>query len=149
MKKILTYSAVAALVAILFTSCVKETVIVDHGPDWLSQERGEVVYSSNYCGFYVVETNYGYTIIQNLDGLRTYDGDLLYGNFGAYGSRDFYNYTVDLVTGGNVLEYDLTYYEAMDAIDYYCPVGKSNGLKIRQTATSQNKIPRTNTPVKP
>lgn len=149
MKKIFTYSIIAALLAVLFTSCAKESVvIVDHGPDWFSQERGDVVYSNNSCGFYVVETNYGYDIIENLDGLRTYDGDVMYGNFGGYGSRDFYNYTADVVTAGNVLEYDLTFNEAQDAIDYYCPVGKASGLKIRQSANSQTKIARPTAQVK-
>ena len=146
MKKIFTYSMMAALVAVLFTSCVKERVYDDHSY-WLSQERGDIVYSNNFCGFYVVETNYGYTIIQNLDGLRSYEADVMYGQFAGYGTRDFYNYIAGVVTRGNVVEYDLTYYEALDAIDYYCPVGKANGLKIRQSATSQSKIPRTTAPV--
>src|SRR5689334_9960076 len=99
MKKILTYSIVAVLAAVLFTSCAKERVYSDSSY-WLSQERGDVVYSSNSCGYYVVATNYGYTVIRNLDGLRTYDGDVMYGNFGGYGSRDFYNYTADVITRG-------------------------------------------------
>src|ERR1700712_1528536 len=148
MKKIFTYLILAVLVAFLFTSCAKERVVYDDHSYWLSQERGDVVYSNNLCGFYVVETNYGYTLIQNLDGLRTYENDVLYGNFGGYGSRDFYNHTADVVTGGNVLEYDLTYDEAAAAIDYYCPAGKAKGLKIKQSATSQIKISRTNAVVK-
>jgi hypothetical protein len=149
MKKIFTYSILAALVAVLFTSCVKDRVVVyDDNSYWLSQERGDVVYSSNSCGFYVVETNYGYTIIENLDGLRTYDADVMYGDFGAYGTRDFYNYTADVITRGHVLEYDLTYAEASDAIDYYCPVGKASGTKIRQSANWQSKVSRTTAPVK-
>ncbi len=147
MKNFFTYSILAASVVALFSSCVKERVYDDNSY-WLSQERGDVVYSSNYCGIYVVETNYGYTIIENLDGFRTYEADLMYGNFGGYGSRQFYNYTADIVTRGNVLEYDLSYYEAQDAIDYYCPLGKANGLKIRQSKTSQSKISRTAAPVK-
>ena len=149
MKKIFTYSIVAILAVVLFTSCRKEPVIIiDDHSYWLSQERGDVVYSNNYCGIYVVETNYGYTIIQNLDGLRTYEADLMYGNFGGYGSRDFYNYTADIITRGSILEYDLNYNEAQDAIDYYCPLGKANGIKIKQSATSQSKISRTTSPVK-
>lgn len=148
MKKIFTYSILAALMAVLFTSCVKERVVYNDNSYWLSQERGDVVYSNNYCGFYVVETNYGYTIIQNLDGLRTYEADMMYGNFGGYGTRDFYNYTAGVVTRGNVVEYDLSYNEAQDAIDYYCPVGKANGLKIKQSATSQSKISRATAAVK-
>ena len=123
MKKIFTYSVIAVLLAVLFTSCVKERVHDDHSY-WLSQEQGNVVYSNNSCGFYVVETNYGYTIVQNLDGLRTYENDVMYGNFGSRGTRDFFNYTADVITSGDVVEYDLTYNEAQDAIDYYCPLGK-------------------------
>ncbi len=147
MKKIFTYSLFAALLAVLFTSCVKERIYDDRSY-WLSQERGDVVYSSNGCGFYVVETAYGYTIIQNTDGMRTYEGDVVYGNFGGYGTRDFYNYSADLITRGKVMEYDLTYNEAQNAIDYYCPYGKANGLKIKESATAQSKISRTTTPVK-
>lgn len=142
MKKIFTYSIVTVLIIILFSSCAKERVVYDPRAYWLSQEQGNVVYSNNFCGIYVVETNYGYSIIENLDGLRTYDIDIMYGNFGGYGTRDFYNYTADVVTRGKVLEYDLGYYEAQDAIDYYCPLGKSKGLKIRQSANSQNKVSR-------
>ncbi len=148
MKKIFTYLIVAALVAVLFTSCVKDR-IYDNRSYWLSQERGDVVYSNNACGYYAVETLYGYTIIRNLDGLRTYEGDVLYGNFGSGGNRDFYNHTADVVTRGNVMEYDLTYNEALDALDYYCPVSRANGFRMMQSATSQSKIKRTTAPVKP
>ena len=148
MKKIFTYLTVATLVALLFTSCVKEKVN-DNRSYWLSQESGDVVYSNNSCGFYVAETNYGYTIIQNLDGLNTYDGDVMYGNFGGVGSRDFYNRTTDVVTRGNVMEYDLTYNQVLDALDYYCPAGRANGFRMNKRAGSQSKIKRTTTPVNP
>ena len=144
MKKILTYTILSTMAIILFTSCRKEKVY-DNNAYWLSQERGEVVYSNNACGIYVVETYYGYTILDNLNGLRTYTGDMMYGDFGTYGSRDFYNYTAGIITRGDVLDYDLSYYEAQDAIDYYCPYGKANGLKIKQSATSLNKTPRVTT----
>lgn len=148
MKKIFTYSIAAVLVALLFTSCVKDRVVYDDNSYWLSQERGEVVYSSNSCGVYVVETNYGYSIVQNLDGLRTYEGDVMYGNFGGYGTRDFYNYIAEVVTRGTVVEYDLTYNGAMDALDYYCPSGTAYGFKIKPSATSQSKLSRPAAPVK-
>ncbi|MEP7108585.1 MAG: hypothetical protein ABI760_11395 [Ferruginibacter sp.] len=147
MKKIFTYSIVAVLVAVFFTSCAKER-IYDNRTSWLSQESGNVVYSNNPCGLYVVETNYGYTVVQNIDGLRTYEGDVMYGNFGGYGTRDFFNYTADIVTRGNVVEYDLTYNEALGAIDYYCPLGKASGLKMKQSVTSKSKILRIAIPVK-
>ena len=146
MKKIFTYSIVAVLAAVLFTSCTKERVYNDNAY-WLSQERGDVVYSSNNCGYYVVETSYGYTVIQNLDGLRTYDGDVMYGNFGGYGSRDFYNYTANVITRGTVVEYDLSYSAAQDAIDYYCPYGKAAALKIRESNNVKSTTPRAAAPV--
>src|SRR5947209_8706271 len=127
MKKIFTCSIAAVLAALLFTSCAKERVVYEDNSYWLSQESGEVIYSSNSCGIYVIETTYGYTIVENLNGLRIYEGDVVYGNFGAYGARDIYNYTADLVTRGNVVEYDLSYSAALDALDYYCPAGKANG----------------------
>jgi hypothetical protein len=141
MKKILTYSIVAVLAALLFTSCRKERVYDDNSY-WLSQERGDVVYSNNSCGYYVVATNYGYTVIRNLDGLRTYDGDVMYGDFGRYGTRDFYNYTANVVTGGNVVDYDLSYSAAQDAIDYYCPYGKAAGATIRESGNVKSTSPR-------
>ena len=148
MKKIFTYSIAAVLVAVLFTSCAKERVHDDNSY-WLSQESGHVVYSNNSCGYYAVETIYGYTIIQNLDGLRTYEGDVMYGNFGGGGARDFYNHTADVVTRGNVMDYDLTYNEALDALDYYCPAARANGFRMKQGATSQTKIKRITAPVIP
>jgi len=143
MKKIFTYSILAALAAVLFIGCKKDRTYADNNSYWLSQERGDVVYSGSYCGYYVVETNYGYTIIQNVSGPRVYEGDVIYGDFGNFGNRNFYNYTTNIVTTGNVVEYDLTYTEAQAAIDYYCP----NGLKIRQSAGSESKMTRSTVPV--
>lgn len=148
MKKIFTYSIVAVLAALIFTSCTKEKPYYDNSAYWLSQERGDVVYSSNSCGYYVVETNYGYTIIRNTDGLNTYDGDIVYGNFGGYGSRNFYNYTANIVTRGTVVDYDLSYSAAQDAINYYCPYGgRASGSTIRQSANATSKASRASTSV--
>jgi hypothetical protein len=147
MKKIFTWSIIAVLAAVLFTSCTKERVNTVDTSFWLLQERGDVVYSNNSCGYYVVETNYGYTIIHNLDGLRTYDGDIMYGDFGGYGSRNFYNYTADIITRGTVVEYDLSYSSAQNAIDYYCPYGKATGSSIRESTNAKSKISRTTAPV--
>ena len=148
MKKIFTYSIAAVLLTLLFTSCTKDRVVYDNRSYWTSQERGDVVYSSNTCGLYVVETNYGYTIIENLDGIRTYEGDVMYGSFGYNGTRDFYNYTADAVTRGQVLEYDLTYNETLGAIDYYCPSGRVYGFKMQKADSTQHKLSRGIAPLK-
>ena len=76
----------------------------------------------------MIETNYRYTIVETLNGLRIYEGHVVYGNFGAYGARDFYNHTANLITRGNVVEYDLSYSAALDALDYNCPAGSANGF---------------------
>lgn len=148
MKKIFTYSIAAVIATLLFAGCVKDRGYQHDNGYWLSQERGDVVYSNNSCGYYVVETNYGYTIIRNMDGVRTYDGDVLYGNFGGYGSRNFYNYTADLITRGTVVEYDLSYSQALDAMDYYCPYYKAGGATIRQSTNALHKVQRNAVPAK-
>lgn len=139
MKKIFTSAIMVALAAVLFTGCAKERIVVVDNSYWLTQERGDVVYSSNNCGYYVVETNYGYTIIRNTGGLNIYSGDIMYGNFGGYGTRDFYNYTANAITRGKVVEYDLSYYAAQDALDYYCPYGKAAPPSINKSTNADNK----------
>ena len=142
MKKIFTSAMMVVLAALLFSSCVKERVVVVDNSYWLTQERGDVVYSSNNCGYYVVETNYGYTIIRNTTSLNIYSGDIMYGNFGGYGTRDFYNYTANAITRGSVVEYDLSYTGAQNALDYYCPYGKGAAPVITKSATADNKVKR-------
>jgi hypothetical protein len=34
---------------------------------WLSRQRGEVVYSSSSCPYYVIQTNFGYTVAASLN----------------------------------------------------------------------------------
>ena len=127
MKRIFTLSALVLAVSVFFASCVKN--YVGNGPDesyWLSKEQGEVVYSDTYCSYYVVETYYGYTIIQAYGSYKPYEGSIVYGNFSNRGSRDFYNYTDGVVFSGTVTDYWLSYIEAQDALDYYCPYGKGS-----------------------
>ena len=134
MKKIFTLSAVVLFTAIIFNSCIKST---DHGFNenyWLSKESGEVVYSDSYCNYYVVETNNGYTIIRMYDGYKPYEGSIVYGNFSSYGTHDIYNRSAGLVFTGTVTDYWLTYTEAQDALDYYCPLaGKGQTREFLKT----------------
>ena len=132
MKKIFTLSVIA-FAALFITGCVK-TYVGNDNSYWLSKEKGEVVYSDSYCNYYVVETYYGYNIVQSYNGYKPYEGALVYGNFSARGTRVFYNYSTDRVYTGSVTDYWLTYTEAQDALDYYCPVGK-NAKREFKTAT--------------
>jgi hypothetical protein len=125
MKKIFTFSILAIATAVFVASCSK-TVVYDDGINenyWLSKEQGEVVYSDPYCTYYVVETYYGYTIVRSYGGYRPYEGSIVYGNFSSSGTRDIYNYSTGYVFTGTITDFWLSYNEAQDALDYYCPLG--------------------------
>ena len=117
MKKPFTFSALAIIIAVAFTSCVKQTPFNEGY--WLSKERGDVVYSSSTCSHYVVETVNGYSVIRAISS-RPYEGDILYGDFSYGGVKDIYNRTEGSIISGDVKEYWLTYSGAQDGLDYYC-----------------------------
>ena len=119
MKKIFTLSIMTIGLVVFFTRCVKDRGYVDESY-WLSQDRGEVVYSDSYCNYYLVETDYGYTVLRALNGYKPYEGTIVYGNFSNYGLRDYYNRSNGLIFTADVKEYWLTYYDAQAAIEYYC-----------------------------
>lgn len=132
MKKIFTLTATLFIAGLLLVGCSRGGYNGGGNDDenyWLSKERGEVVYSDTYCSYYVVETNYGYTVIQTYGSYKPYEGAVLYGNFSSRGTRDIYNYSSNVVFTGIVSDYWLTYTEAQDALDYYCPYGKGTGVK--------------------
>jgi len=124
MKKTFTLSVLALFTAAILGSCVKDGTYYDDETYWLSKERGQVVYSSSSCNYYVVETNFGYTILRTYGGYKPYERSIVYGDFGYSGSRDFYNRTSGYVFTGTVTDYGLSYTEAQLALDYYCPFGK-------------------------
>lgn len=130
MKRTFTLSILATLMAVTFTSCVKETIFNNDEQYWLSKERGEVVYSDTYCNYFVVETYQGFNIIRSYGGYKPFEGSIMYGNFSNMGTRDMYNRSGGVVFTGTVTDYWLTYIEAQDALDYYCPIGgKGAGAK--------------------
>jgi hypothetical protein len=124
MKKIFTLSAIVFAVTLFLSSCVKNQYIGNDDNYWLSKEQGEVVYSDTYCSYYVIETYYGFTIVRTYGSYKPYEGSIVYGNFSSPGTRDMYNYSNGVVFTGTVTDYWLSYTEAQDALDYYCPYGK-------------------------
>ncbi len=124
MKRIFTLSALVLSVTIFLSSCVKNQYVGNDESYWLSKEQGEVVYADTYCSYFVVETYYGYNIVRSYGNYKPYEGDIVYGNFSSRGSRDMYNYTTGVVFSGTITDYWLSYTEAQDALDYYCPYGK-------------------------
>jgi hypothetical protein len=120
MKRIFTLSVIAAI-TLAFTGCYKNYGDVNGNENyWLTQERGEVVYSDVYCQYYIVETNYGYQVLYNFGGYKPYEGSVVYGNFSSYGTRDFYNRSSGRIFTADVRDYWLSYYEAQEAVYFYC-----------------------------
>ncbi len=140
MKKIFTLSAILLTASVFLNSCIKNVNVGFDENYWLSKERGEVVYSDSYCSYFVVETYYGYNIVQSYGSYKPYEGAVVYGNFSSRGTRDMYNRTTGYVFTGTVTDYWLTYTEAQDALDYYCPLGKAKGtVREFKTATQIQK----------
>ncbi len=124
MKKTFTLSVFTFIAAIFLQSCVKDGYTGINENYWLSKERGQVVYSDSYCNYYVVETNNGYTIIRAYGGYKPYETSIVYGDLSYSGTKDFYNRSAGTVFTGTVTDYWLSYTEAQDALNYYCPIGK-------------------------
>lgn len=121
MKKIFTISAILVLCTVLLAACSKRGHDYHSDEDyWLSQERGEVVYSDSYCPYYVVETYYGYNIIRSTSGFTPYEGSIMYGDFSRRGYRDFYNRSDGTLIRGELTDYWLTYGEAQYLVDNLC-----------------------------
>ena len=133
MKRIFTLSALVLTVGIFLASCVKSSYPHDNGENyWLSKEQGEVVYSDSYCSYFVVETYYGFNIVRAYGSYKPSEGTIVYGNFSSPGTRDMYNYSSGVVFTGTVTDYWLSYVEAQDALDYYCPYGKNSDGTAKQ-----------------
>ena len=126
MKKIFTLSVFAFIATIFLASCVKDSYYGGgiNESYWLSKERGEVVYSDSYCNYFAVETINGYSIIRSNGGYKPFEQSIVYGDLSYSGTREFYNRSTGVVFTGTVTDYWLTYSEAQDALDYYCPIGK-------------------------
>ena len=136
MKKIFTLSAFVMFTTLFLTSCVKNTLPDNNESRWLSKEKGEVVYSDAYCNYYIVETYYGYNVVRVYGSYKPYEGSIVYGNFSSTGTRDLYNYSTGFVFTGTITDYWLDYYEAQDAIDFYCPLygkGETGKREIKKS----------------
>jgi len=120
MKKIFTLSTIALFTIITLSACSKRTYIDNDESYWFSKEKGEVVYSSPDCSYYVVQTYNGYSVVNSVDGYRPFEGSIVYGNFSNRGIRDLYNYSNDIIVRGDITDYWLSYGEAQSAVDYYC-----------------------------
>jgi len=135
MKKIFTLTVFAFITTIFLASCIKDGQYGNNENYWLSKERGEVVYSDSYCNYYVVETINGYNIIRSYGGYKPFESSIVYGDLSYRGTREFYNRSTGVVFTGTVTDYWLSYTEAQDALDYYCPLyGKGVKREFKKAA---------------
>jgi hypothetical protein len=138
MKKIFTLSVFAIITTLFLASCVKDGQYGINENYWLSKERGEVVYSDSYCNYYVVETYFGYNIIRSNGGYKPFEGSIVYGDFSYKGTKEIYNRTSGVIFTGTVTDYWLSYAEAQDALDYYCPLyGKGVKREFKKSTIKQ------------
>jgi len=136
MKKNFTLLLIGgAFLTLLFTSCEKS--YRDINGYWYSQQQGQVVFSDPSCAFVAVETSYGYSILRLYDSYTPYLQSSLYGNFESYGTRRFYDDASGVEFSAEVMDYDLSYNGAQDAINYYCP--DKAGKAIMRDSTGNKK----------
>ena len=146
MKKTFTLSVFAFIATIFLASCVKDSFNGGgiNESYWLSKERGEVVYSDSYCNYFVVETINGYSVLRSYNGYKPFEQSIVYGDLSYSGTREFYNRSTGVVFTATVTDYWLTYSEAQDALDYYCPF--KNGAARTFSKSDNGKGTNTFTP---
>ena len=108
---------------VLFGSCRKDFnspgPVVDES-QWLNKERAVVVSSDINCPYYVVEGYGGYSVLKSWDGTVPFEGSVMYGDFSNWGVKTFYNRSERYLARADVREYWLSYYDALDEMDYQC-----------------------------
>lgn len=67
-------------------------------PSIANAAKGVVVHCKSVCGYYIVETNMGYTLLEWYGGKDPREGDTLVGDYESYGMKDIYNLTADSET---------------------------------------------------
>lgn len=110
---------------LFFASCRKDINGPGPGPvidesQWLNRERGVVVASDINCPYYVVEGYGGYAVLKSWDGSVPFEGSVMYGDFSSWGVKTFYNRSERSLARADVKEYWLSYYDALDEMDYQC-----------------------------
>lgn len=82
--------------------------------------RGRVVYKSNRCDYFIVETLAGYTVLEWYGGNVPDKGDIIVGNFESYGFKDIYNVTAESDLRVWVEEYWLSKDRALEKYFQHC-----------------------------
>ena len=112
--------------AVVFTSCRKEKVYYDDHSILAFREQDVVTTAVTPAGLWWKPMAVTPLFKTSMDCELTM-AICVYGDLALYGTRTFYNYSADVLTRGNVVEYDLQNAVAQVAIDYYCPTVKQTG----------------------
>ena len=110
----------AAAFVLLLTACSKKAYypVENDGRDWMStHEHGVVAYVDPYTGNYIVETNEGFSVVELWGGIEPREYDEEYAYFSNTGIQTIYNYHGDFFTKGRIVDYWLTWSEALYVID--------------------------------
>lgn len=119
MKRVFLFLAPLLL---FFISCTKEEGVrppIDE-TEWLKKERGIVAGSGFGCDYFVVETTRGYAVLRSWGGFAPVRGAVIYGDLSRWGVRTFYNRTEGYLMNADVRDYGLSYFQAMDQMNWYC-----------------------------
>ena len=114
---------IVLMVSVLaLSSCSKEYIAAPIDENyWMQKERAVVAYSDFSCDYYIVQTNFGYSVIQNFSGITPFVGDVLYGDFSRWtGFSDMYNRSNKRIITGRVKEYWLSWFTARQIVANYC-----------------------------
>lgn len=87
---------------------------------WLQRERGIVAYSDFQCDYYIVETYNGFSLMRAWGGFTPLRGSVVYGDLNRYGMQTIYNRSEGLLMQADVRDYWMTYWDAIDQMDWYC-----------------------------
>ena len=71
-----------------------------------------IVVATSSCDYFVASTNDGYTVAESNGDADPDKGNILQGNFNAYGARDYYNDSKKTESRMNVEDYQLKFDEA-------------------------------------
>ena len=87
---------------------------------WLGKERGVVVSNAFTCDFFVVETAFGYSVLRSWGGFAPMPGSVVYGDLSRWGVSNFYVRSEGRIITADVRDFRLGYFQAMDALGWYC-----------------------------
>ncbi len=107
---------------LLLAACSKETIQqppIDE-TEWLEKPRGVVVYSDFNCDYFVMENYRGYAVLRMWGGVAPARGSVVYGDHDRWGISTMYNRSGRYLFRADVLDYGLSYWQAMDMIDWNC-----------------------------